>query len=231
VSCRTQLPDVSTQPGRSRSCVNQRGCLFILVAFPVCDWSSRHSSSVCLAGSKGVLLHRANPTDLHRPCGAVDAPIVPKHSGIKPLSDSTADASLRSSAGFEAATCRLSVGCSTIELASYETCASCGVVIFWNTLCHTPPVFLLRSHTELQDFRSSARPGLSTQPNAVPSPRVLPAGLCLQSSNRRIALVPSLSLFGVSAVLGATVSGSLHRWPRLPVHSSFQNSSFRLVSK
>jgi len=38
----------------------------------------------------------------------------------------------------------------------------------------------------------------------------------LQSSNQRIALIPSLSLFGMSAVLGATVSGSLHRWPRLP---------------
>lgn len=52
----------------------------------------------------------------------------------------------------------------------------------------------------------------------------LPA-LARKSSNRRIALVPSLSLFGVSAVLGATVSGSLHRWPRLPLHSSFQHSS------
>jgi len=71
-------------------------------------------------------------------------------------------------------------------------------------------------HTELQDFRRNARPGLSTQPHAVPSPRVLPAGPCLQSSNRPTALVPSLSLFGMSAVLGATVSGSLHRWPRLP---------------
>ena len=39
--------------------------------------------------------HRANPTDLRHPCGTTDAPIVPKHSGIKPLSDSTADASLR----------------------------------------------------------------------------------------------------------------------------------------
>jgi hypothetical protein len=65
------------------------------VAIPVCSWSSRHSSSVCLAGSKGALLHRANPTDLRHPCGTTDALIVPKHSGIKPLSDSTADASLR----------------------------------------------------------------------------------------------------------------------------------------
>ena len=39
--------------------------------------------------------HRANPTDLRHPCGTTDALIVPKHSGIKPLSDSTADASLR----------------------------------------------------------------------------------------------------------------------------------------
>jgi len=66
---------------------------------------------------------------------------------------------------------------------------------------------------------SGATPGqvFRHQPDAVPSPRVLPAGPCLHSSNRRIALVPPLSLFGVSAVLGATVSGSLHRWPRLPV--------------
>jgi hypothetical protein len=94
-SCRTQLPGVSTQCGRSRHCVSQRGCLFILVAMPVCSGSSRHSSSVCLAGSKGALLHRANPTDLRHPCGTTDALIVPKHSGIKPLSNSTADASLR----------------------------------------------------------------------------------------------------------------------------------------
>ena len=194
------------------------------MAIPVCSWASRHSSSVCLAGSKGALLHRANPTDLRHPCGTTDALIVPKHSGIKPLSDSTADASLRSLCGSFG--CRQSPNGST-----YETCASGGVVIFWITLCHTPPVFLLRSHTELPDFRSNARPGLSTQLDAVPSPRALPAGSCLQSSNRRVALVPSLSLFGVSAVLGATVSGSLHRWPRLPVHSSFQNSSFRLVSE
>ena len=48
-------------------------------------------------------------------------------------------------------------------------------------------------------------------------PGVLPASPWLQTSNRWIALVPSLSLFGISAVLGATVSGSVHRWPRLPV--------------
>ena len=40
--------------------------------------------------------HRANPTDLRHPCGTTDALIVPKHPGIKPLSASTADASLRS---------------------------------------------------------------------------------------------------------------------------------------
>ena len=148
-----------------------------------------------------------------------------KHSGIKPLSASTADASLRSDAGIAPATFEFQVRRSTIELISYETCASCGFVIFWITLCHTPPVLLLRSHTELQDFRRNAWPGLSTQPDAVPSPRVLPAGSCMQSSNRPIALVPSLSLFGVSAVLGATVSNSLHRWPRLLLHSSFQHSS------
>ena len=56
-SCRTQLPDVSTRPGRSRDRVHRRGCLFRLVAIPVCDGSTRHSSSVCLAGSKG-----SNPT-------------------------------------------------------------------------------------------------------------------------------------------------------------------------
>src|SRR5262245_44175893 len=104
-----------------------------------------------------------------------------------------------------------------IELISYETCASGGVVNFWLTLCHTPPALPVPGRTELQDFRRNARPGLSTQPNAVPSPRVLPASSCLQNSNRWIALVPSLSLFGMSAVLGATVSGSLNRWPRLPV--------------
>ena len=162
MSCRTQLPNVSTRPGRSRSRVNQRGCLFILVAVPVCDWSPRHSSSVCLAGSKGVLLHRATPTDLRHPCGAADALIVPMHSGIRPLSDSTADASLRSSAGIEPATGRLSIGCSTIELAAYETCASGGVMTFWITLCHTPPVLPVPGHTELQDFRRNARPSPST---------------------------------------------------------------------
>jgi hypothetical protein len=35
-------------------------------------------------------------------------------------------------------------------------------VIFWATLCHTPPVLLLRSCTELQDFRRNARPSPST---------------------------------------------------------------------
>lgn len=162
MSCRTQLPDVSTRPGRSRSRVNRRGCLFILEAVPVCGRSPRHSSSVCLAGSKGALLHRANPTDIRHPRGAADALIMPKHSGIRPLSDSTADASLHTSAGIEPATGRSKVGCSTIELAAYETCASGGVVIFWTTLCHTPLVLLLRSRTEHQDFRRNARPSPST---------------------------------------------------------------------
>jgi hypothetical protein len=44
-----------------------------------------------------------------------------------------------------------------------------------------------------------------------------PRALAGKSSNLRIALVPSLSLFGMSAELDAIVSGSLHRWPRLPV--------------
>jgi hypothetical protein len=35
-------------------------------------------------------------------------------------------------------------------------------VIFWTTLCHTPLVLLLRSHTEFQDFRRNARPSPST---------------------------------------------------------------------
>ena len=161
-SCRTQLPDVSTRPGRSRNRVNRRGCLFILVAIPVCSWTSRHSSSVCLAGSKGALLHRANPTDLRHPCGTTDALIVPKHSGIKPLSDSTADASLRLDAGIAPATFEFQVRRSTIELISYETCASGGVVIFWITLCHTPLVLPVPGHTELQDFRRNARPSPST---------------------------------------------------------------------
>ena len=56
-SCRTQLPDLSTRSDRSRERVYRHGCLFRLVAFPVGDRSSRHSSSVCLAGSKG-----SNPT-------------------------------------------------------------------------------------------------------------------------------------------------------------------------
>ena len=154
-SCRTQLPDVSTQPGRSRNRVSQHGCLFILVAIPVCSWSSRHSSSVCLAGNKGEQPHRANPTDLRHPCGTTDALIVPKHSGIKPLSASTADASLR------LLDCESSVS-GFPSTHSYETCASGGFVIFWTTLCHTPPMLPLQGHTELQDFRRNARPSPST---------------------------------------------------------------------
>ena len=76
---------------------------------------------------------------------------MPKHPGIKPLSDSTADASLRSSAGVEPATGRFTIGCSATELATYETCASGGVVNFWFTLCHTPLVLPVPGHTELQD--------------------------------------------------------------------------------
>lgn len=99
--------------------------------------------------------HRANPTDLRHPCGTTDALIVPKHSGIKPLSDSTADASLRfpdsKSGVFGFPSTR-----------SYETCASGGFVIFWITLCHTPPVLPVPGHTELQDFRRNARPSPST---------------------------------------------------------------------
>ena len=105
-----------------------------------------------------------------------------------------------------------------LELISYETCASGGVVIFWTTLCHTPPVLPEPGHTELQDFRRNARTK-SFDISLTLSRHLgfyLPALAC-KSSNRRIALVPPLSLFGMSAVLGATVSGSLHRWPRLPV--------------
>ena len=76
VSCRTQLPDVSTRPGRNRDRVSLHGCLFILVACPVCCCASRHSSSVCLAGSKGLRTHHANPTDLRNPCGVADALVV-----------------------------------------------------------------------------------------------------------------------------------------------------------
>lgn len=43
--------------------------------------------------------HRANPTDLRRPCGTTDALIAPKRPGIKPFSVATADAALRSDAG------------------------------------------------------------------------------------------------------------------------------------
>jgi hypothetical protein len=127
------------------------------VAFPVCSRTSRHSSSVCLAGSKEGLPHRANPTDLRHPCGTTDALIVPKHPGIKPFSASTADASLRSDAGIAPATFESQVRRSTIELITYETCASGGVVNFWLTLCHTPPVLPVPGHTELQDFRRNAR--------------------------------------------------------------------------
>jgi hypothetical protein len=90
-------------------------------------------------------------------------------------------------------------------------------VIFWTTLCHTPPVLPLPGRTELRDFGSNVRPGLSTRPDAVPSPRVLRISAHWQSSHRCVALVPSLSLFGISAVLDAIVRGSLYRWPRLPV--------------
>ena len=99
--------------------------------------------------------HRANPTDLRHPCGTTDALIVPKHSGIKPLSDSTADASLRSLS--------TSFGCRQFPNGStYETCASGGFVIFWITLCHTPLVLPVPGHTELQDYRRNARLSLST---------------------------------------------------------------------
>ena len=67
--------------------------------------------------------HRAIPTDLRGPCGALDALIVPRHSGIKPLSDANADASLRfceRCAGFAPASTVLSRS-STLELAS-QTC-------------------------------------------------------------------------------------------------------------
>ena len=66
------------------------------------------------------------------------------------------------SAGIEPATCGLQNRRSTIELASYETCASGGFVIFWITLCHTPLVLPAPGHTELQDFRRNARPSPST---------------------------------------------------------------------
>ena len=100
---------------------------------------------------------QANPTDLRHPCETTDALIVPKHSGIKPFSASTADASLRFDTGFAPATFELQVRRSTLELISYETCASGGVVNFWLTLCHTPPVLPVPGHTELQDFRRNAR--------------------------------------------------------------------------
>ena len=159
VSCRTQLPDVSTRPGRNRDRVNLHGCLFILVAYPVCCCATRHSSSVCLAGSKGLRTHHANPTDLRNPCGAADALVVPRDPGIKPLSASTADASLHSDP------CQMPT---VARWPTCETCASGGFVIFWTTLCHTPPVLPLRGHTEFQDFRRNTRPSLSASAQCCP---------------------------------------------------------------
>src|SRR5215471_9113343 len=84
--------------------------------------TSRHSSTVCLASSKGELLHHANPTDLLGPCGTLDALIVPKHSGIKPLSAQSRTRLcifvLKTSAGFAPATFGLLNRRSTIELGN-----------------------------------------------------------------------------------------------------------------
>ena len=99
---------------------------------------------------------RANPTDFRHPCGTTDALIVPKHPGIKPLSDFIADASLRSARGSNPQPTVLANCCSTLELAPTRR-ASSGVANFWFTLCHTPPVLPVPGHTELQDFRRNAR--------------------------------------------------------------------------
>ena len=83
--------------------------------------TSRHSSAVCLAGSEGGLPHHATPTDLLGPCGALDALIVPKHSGIKPFSASSRTRlcifAYKAGVGIAPTICELLIRCSTIELA------------------------------------------------------------------------------------------------------------------
>jgi hypothetical protein len=98
---------------------------------------------------------------------------------------------------------------------------------FWFTLCHTPPVFLLRSHTEFQDFRRRHPPYLSVRSVTGLSPLTLPSRPCLQGSDRTAPLHPELSMFGISAVLGATVSGTYGVALGSGLHSIYQSSSTR----
>lgn len=99
---------------------------------------------------------------------------------------------------------------------------------FWFTLCHTPPVFLLRSHTEIQDSRRRHPPYLSVRSVTGLLPLTLPSRPRLQSSDRTAPLLPELSMFGISAVLGATVSGAYGVALGSRLHSIFQRSSPRL---
>jgi len=46
---------------------------------------------------------------------------------------------------------------------------------FWFTLCHTPPVFLLRSHTKFQDRRRRPPPYLSVRSVTGLLPLTLPS--------------------------------------------------------
>lgn len=101
---------------------------------------------------------------------------------------------------------------------------------FWFTLCHTPPVFLLRSHTEFQDFRRRHLPCLSAGNVTGLSPLTLPSRPRLQSSDRTAALLPELSMFGISAVLGATVSEAYGVALGSGLHSIYQRSSPRLAA-
>ena len=194
--------------------------------------TSRHSSTVCLAGSEGALLHHANPTDLLDPCGTSDALIVPKHSGIKPLSAQSRTRLcvfvLKTSAGFAPATFGLSNRRSTIELGNLPRRARPVVSSsFGRRYATRLRCFLCQVARNSRTSEATPSQVSRLSPTLSRHRWVLRLSSYLQSSNRRVALVPQLSLFGVSAVLGATVSGSLHRWPRLPMHSSFQVSSPR----
>ena len=143
--------------------------------------------------------HRATPTDLLGPCEALDALVVPKHPGIKPLSDSIADASLRSARDLNPQPTVLANCCSTLELA--PTRRARPVVSQTFDSRYATRLLCFPCRVTRNSKTSGPPPGLylSLQPHAVPSPRVPPASPCLQSSDRWIALVPPLSLFGMSA--------------------------------
>ncbi len=91
-------------------------------------------------------------------------------------------------------------------------------------------MFLLRSHTEFQDSRRRHPPYLSVRSVTGPLPLTLPSRPRLQGSDRTAPLLPELSMFGISAVLGATVSGAYGVALGSNVHSIFQRSSPRLAA-